>query len=44
MVSGTVGTGDYGSVIGMEIVAGREPGCWVGKGIGEADVKDHGRV
>ena len=32
MVFGTVGNGDYGYVIGMEFVAGREPGCWVGKG------------
>ena len=33
MVFGTVGT-DNCSVIGMEVVAGREPGCWVGKGLG----------
>ena len=39
VVSGTVGTGDSGSVIGMEVVAGREPGCWVGKRLGEADGK-----
>ena len=29
VVFGTVGTGDYGSVICMEVVAGRGPGCWV---------------
>ena len=34
MVSGTVGTSDSGSVVGMEVVTGREPGCWVGKGLG----------
>ena len=44
VVSGTVGTGDYGSVIGMEVVAGREPGCWVGKGIGYISGKVQGQV
>ena len=44
VVSGTVGTGDYGSVIGMDVVAGREPGFWVGKGLEEVAVKDQGRV
>ena len=44
MVSGTVGTGDSGSVIGMDMVAGREPGCWVGKRLGEVAGKDQGRV
>ena len=34
VVSGTVGTGDSGSVIGMEVIAGREPDFWVGKGLG----------
>ena len=44
MVFGMVGTGDSGSVIGMEVVAGREPGCWVGKGLGEVSGKEQGRV
>ena len=44
MVFGTVGTGDYGSVIDMEVVAGREPGYWVGKGLGEGAGKDQGEV
>ena len=44
MVFGTVGTGNYGSVIGMEVVAGRGPGCWVGKGLGGVSGKDQGRV
>ena len=44
MVFGTVGTGDYGYVIGMEGVSGREPGCWVGKGMGEVAGKEQGRV
>ena len=43
VVSGTVGTGDYFSMVGMEVVAGREPGCWVGKELGEADGKGQGR-
>ena len=33
VVVGTNGTGGC-SVIGMEVVAGREPGCWVGTGRG----------
>ena len=44
MVFGTVGTGDYGYVIGLEVVAGKEPGCWVRKGLGEVDGKEQGRV
>ena len=44
VVFGTVGTGEYGCVIGMEIVAGRETGCSVGKGLGEVAGKDQGRV
>ena len=44
VVFGTVGTGDYGSVIGMLVVAGREPGCWVGKGLGEVVGKEQGRA
>ena len=44
MVFSTVGTGDSGSVIGMEVVAGREPGCWVGKGLGEVAGKEQGRL
>ena len=35
VVFGTVGTGGHDSVIGMEVVAGRELGFWVGKGLGE---------
>ena len=31
-------------MIGMEVVAGREPGCWVGKGLGEGAGKDQGEV
>ena len=34
MVSGTVGTGDYGNVVVMEVVSGRELGFGVGKGLG----------
>ena len=41
MVFGTVGTGGY-YVIGIEVVAGREPGCLVGKGLGEVDGKEQG--
>ena len=44
MFFGTVGTGDFGSVIGMEVVAGRESGCWVGKGLGEVDGNNQGRL
>ena len=44
MVSVTVGTGDSGSVVGVEVVVGREPGCWVGKGLGESSCKEQGRV
>ena len=40
----TFGTGDYGSVIGMEVVAGRETGFWVGKGLVEVAGKEQGRV
>ena len=44
VVSGTVGTGDSGSVVFMEVVSGRKPGCWIGKGLGEASGKEQGRV
>ena len=44
MVFGTVGTGDYGSVIGMDVVASREPSYWVGKGLGEGAGKEQGEV
>ena len=43
MVFGTVGTGSC-SVIGMKVVAGREHGCWVGKGLGEVAGKEQGGV
>ena len=43
MVFGKVGTGGC-SVIGMEVVAGREPGCWVGKGLEEGAGKEQGEV
>ena len=43
VVFGTVGTGGC-SVIGMEVAASREPGCWVGKGLGEGVGKDKGEV
>ena len=43
MVFGTVGTGDC-SVIGIEVVDGREPGCWVGNGLGEGAGKEQGEV
>ena len=38
-----VGTGGC-SVIGMDVVAGRGPGCWVGEGLGEGAGKEQGRV
>ena len=41
VVFGTVGTGGC-SAIGMEVVVGREPGCWVGKGLGEGAGKEQG--
>ena len=44
VVFGTVGTGGCGSVIGVEVVAGREPGWWVGKGLGEGAGKEQGEV
>ena len=44
VIFGTVGTGDYGSVFDMLVVAGREPGFWVGMGLGEGDGKDQGEV
>ena len=44
MVFGTVGTGGCGSVIGTEVVVGREPSCWVGKGLGEGAGKEQGEV
>ena len=43
MVFGTVGTGGC-YVIGMDVVAGRDPGCWAGKGLGEGAGKDLGGV
>ena len=43
VVFGTVGTGGC-SVIGIEFVDGREPGCWAGKGLGEGAGKDQGEV
>ena len=43
MVFGTVGTGGC-SVTDMEVVAGRKPVCWVGKGLGESASKDKGDV
>ena len=42
MVSCTIGTGDYGYVVGMEVVAGRGHGCWVGKGLGGLMVRRRG--
>ena len=39
MVFGTVGTGGC-SMIGIEVVAVREPGCWVGKGLVEGAGKE----
>ena len=44
VVFGMVGTGDYGSVICMEVLAGREPGCWAGKEMGEVAGKEQGRT
>ena len=44
VVYDTVGTVDYGSVVGMEVVADREPICWVGKGLGDAADKEKGRL
>ena len=44
VVSGTVGTGDSGYVIVMEVFADREPGGWIGKGLGEDAGTDQGRV
>ena len=44
VVSGTVGTGDYGSEIGMEFVAGIEIGYWAGKGMGESAGNEQWRV
>ena len=44
VVFGTVGTGVYGSVIGMEVVAGRESSCWFGKVPGEVAGKEQERV
>ena len=43
VVFGTVGTGGC-SVIGMEVVVVKEPGCWVGKGLEEGAGKDQGSV
>ena len=33
---------NYGSMIGILVVAGREPGCWFGKGMGEVSGKEQG--
>ena len=38
-----VGTGGC-FAIGIEVVIGREPGCWVDKGLGEGDGKEQGEV
>ena len=43
VVFGAVGTGGY-SVFGMEVVSGREPVCWAGKGLGEGAGKEQGEV
>ena len=43
VVFGKVGTGGC-SAIGMYVVAGREPGCWVGKGLREGAGKEQGGV
>ena len=43
MVSGTVGTGGC-SAIGIEVVAGSKPGCWVDMGLGEGAGKERGKV
>ena len=43
MVFGTVGTGGC-SATGIEVVAGREPGCWVYKGVGVGAGKERGEV
>ena len=43
VVFGTFGTGGC-SVIGMEVVAGRELGCWVGKGLGRVIIRIRGRL
>ena len=41
VVVGTVGTGGC-STIGIEVVVGREPGCWFDKGLGEGAGKERG--
>ena len=43
VVFGTVGTGGC-SVIGIVVVDGREPGCWVDKGLGEGAGRERGKV
>ena len=43
MDSGTVGT-DGCFAIGIEVVVGREPGCWVDKGLGKVAGKEKGWV
>ena len=43
MASGTVGTGGC-FAIGIEVVVGREPGCWVDKGLGEGAGRKRGEV
>ena len=41
VVFGTIDTGGC-SAIGIEVVAGRDLGCWVDKGLGEGAGKDQG--
>ena len=41
VASGTVGTGGC-FAIGIEVVVGRDPGCWVDKELGEGSGKDWG--
>ena len=43
MASGTVGTGGC-FAIGIEVVVGREPGCWVDKRLGEGAGKKREEV
>ena len=43
MAYGTVGTGGC-FAIDIEGVVGREPGCWVDKGLGEGAGKERGEV
>ena len=43
VVFGTIGTGSF-YAIGIEVVAGIEPGCWVDEGLGEGAGKEKGEV